>query len=269
MSVSLDHRENSATPATNTSGEGVSTFRLVLIAFALALFVRIFLVQPFNIPSASMRPTLDIGDFIYVSKTAYGYSRASLVWPLNRLPIHDRVFAQLPRRGDVVVFKNKKAGNRDYIKRVIGLPGETIMIREGRIEINGVPVRRDYLGQRRLNCGPGTALTAPAWQEVLPNGRRYIVQECSGDDGFLDTRGPYAIPSGHFFVMGDNRDQSRDSRVEASVGTVPFGDLVGRADGVFFSVDGEKGRLWQIWRWPGAIRWGRIGMGINAKAPAP
>jgi len=227
--------------------------RIVVIALFVSLMVRMFFVQPFNIPSASMRPTLLVGDFVLVSKTHYGYSRASLVWPLTRLPVHGRVFANKPMRGDVVVFKNKKDGNRDYIKRLIGLPGDTIWLREGQIFINDVPVPRDFLGTVTANCD-GHKRVVPAWRETLDTGATYTVHECFGDEGRLDTKGPYAVPDGQYFMMGDNRDQSQDSRVTAMVGTVPMEDFVGKATRVIASVDGQATPIWKVWAWPEAIR---------------
>jgi len=249
---------NDQSDTRNSHGEGMSIFRLVLLALVIALLLRIFLVQPFNIPSGSMRPTLLVGDYIYVSKTAYGYSRASLVWPLTKLPIRGRLFNRLPTRGDIVVFKNKKAGNTDYVKRLIGLPGDEIFIREGTVYINDKEVVREALGLGTAICDGELRNDVPIYREILPNGVVYRVQECDGDDGFLDTRGPYNVPSGHFFALGDNRDKSRDSRVESEVGTVPFDDLVGRVDRVIISFDGRKSALWQIWNWFSGIRFSRI-----------
>ena len=228
--------------------------QFMAVAVGIALIVRMLIFQPFNIPSGSMRPTLLVGDFIYVSKTEYGYSRASLIWPLSRLPVHGRILPGAPERGDVVVFKNKKDNNRDYIKRLIGMPGDEISIRGGTIMINDVAVQRDYLGMVEANCDDSQLRAVPVYRETLPNGVSYSVQECYGDEGLYDWRGPYRVPTGHYFMMGDNRDQSEDSRVEARVGTVPFGDFVGEAQRVVISVDGNRAKFWQFWKWPSAIR---------------
>lgn len=235
-----------------------SVTRLVFVAVGLAIIVRIFIFQPYNIPSTSMQPNLLVGDFLYVSKTSYGYSRASLIWPLTKIPVRGRVFAKYPERGDIVVFKNKKDGNRDYIKRLIGLPGDEIFIREGTIYVNGVAFRRDYLGTASGYCDGYLNEKIPVYRETLSTGLTYRVHECHGVQGYLDTKGPYKVPTGHYFVMGDNRDQSRDSRVEAEVGSVPFDDLVGKAQRVMVSVDGSKGKPWQFWKWPSAIRNKRV-----------
>lgn len=245
----------------NTKGaasEVIDTLRLVSLALIVALVLRMFVFQPFNIPSGSMQPTLLVGDFLYVSKTSYGYSRASLIWPFSHLPVNGRLFAHTPERGDVLVFKNKKDNNRDYIKRLIGLPGDEITIREGVVFINGVPVQRDLLQSSSAICENQRYDGVPTFRETLPNGVSYVVQECAGRDGFLDNRGPYTVPTGHYFMMGDNRDESRDSRVTTEVGTVPFDDIVGRAERVIMSVDGHAAKFWQVWRWPAAIRSARM-----------
>lgn len=231
--------------------------KTVFFAVAIALVLRIVIFQPFNIPSGSMKPNLLVGDFLVVSKPTFGYSRASLVYPLTRLPIEGRIFGHEPKRGDVVVFKNRKDGNKDYIKRVIGLPGDEIRMIGGRLHINGEPVQKEFAGMIDTICDERPA-QAPTYRETLDNGVSYIVQECYGDNGYLDNVGPYQVPAGHFFMMGDNRDQSQDSRVTAQVGYVPLDDVVGRAERLFFSVDGTEAKLWQIWKWPFAIRYGRL-----------
>jgi len=231
--------------------------KTIVYAVAIALVLRIIIFQPFNIPSGSMKPNLLVGDFLFVSKPAYGYSRASLVWPLTRLPIEGRIFGHAPERGDVVVFKNRKDGNKDYIKRVIGLPGDEIRMIDGHLHINGAPVRKKFAGMAWTSCY-GRPSEVPTYRETLDNGVSYIVEECDGDRGGLDNKGPYRVPAGHFFMMGDNRDQSQDSRVSDAVGYVPMDDIVGKAERLFFSVDGERAQVWEIWKWPFAIRYGRI-----------
>lgn len=202
-----------------------------------------------------MKPNLLVGDFLIVSKPTFGYSRASLVYPLTRLPLEGRIFSGTPERGDVVVFKNRKHGNRDYIKRVVGMPGDEIRIIGGHLHINGAPVQKDAIGMIDGICDgrPG-----PMYTETLDNGVSYKVQECSGDNGALDNKGPYRVPAEHYFMMGDNRDNSQDSRVSALVGYVHKDDIVGRAERLFFSVDGSKAQIWQLWNWPFAIRYGRL-----------
>lgn len=230
--------------------------KTVFFAVMIALVLRIVIFQPFNIPSGSMKPNLLVGDFLIVSKPTFGYSKASLVYPLTRLPVEGRILqGGSPKRGDVVVFKNRKDGNKDYIKRVIGLPGDTVQMKEGRLYINGEAVKKEFVEIGSDVCSGGDA---PMYRETLDNGVSYVVQECSGDEGFHDNTGVYHVPAGHYFMMGDNRDQSQDSRVQAQVGYVPEDAIVGRAERLFFSVDGQKTKLWTVWNWPFAIRYGRI-----------
>ncbi len=242
-------------PKMTPAEEAWDLAKTVLIAVAIALVLRIVIFQPFNIPSGSMKPNLLIGDFLIVSKPTFGYSRASLVYPLTRLPLDGRIFSGEPERGDVVVFKNRKHGNRDYIKRVVGLPGDEIHMIGGRLHINGKPVQKDLVGMVDGVCDgrPG-----PTYVETMENGVSYRVQECFGDEGPLDNKGPYVVPAEHYFMMGDNRDQSQDSRVISQVGYVHKDDIVGRAERLFFSVDGAKAKFWQVWNWPFAVRYGRL-----------
>lgn len=233
--------------------------KTVFYAVAIALVLRIIIFQPFNIPSGSMKPTLQIGDFLVVSKPTYGYSRASLIYPFTRMDVRGRILSKRgPSRGDIVVFKARKDGNKDYIKRVIGLPGDEIRMVAGRLHINGEPVQKVFVEMAKTECDQYRDTEAPRYRETLPNGVSYIVQECYGDEGPLDFVGPYKVPEGHYFMMGDNRDQSQDSRVESQVGYVAADDIVGRAERIFFSVDGDRAALWEVWKWPLAIRYGRF-----------
>jgi signal peptidase I len=232
--------------------------KTVFYAVAIALVLRILIFQPFNIPSGSMKPNLLVGDFLYVSKPTYGYSRASLVYPMTRMNVHGRVFGGEIKRGEIVVFKNRRDGNKDYIKRVIGLPGDEIRMIDGVLHLNGAPVKKEFAGLVSSSCDGFASKNVPSFTETLDNGVSYIVQECHGDRGAFDNVGPYLVPQGHYFMMGDNRDQSQDSRVSSQVGYIAYDDVVGRAERVFFSVDGEKSRLWEIWKWPFSIRYGRL-----------
>jgi signal peptidase I len=244
-------------PKLTAAEEAWDLAKTIVYAVAIALVLRVIIFQPFNIPSGSMKPNLLVGDFLFVSKPTYGYSRASLVWPLTRLPLEGRLFGHAPQRGDVVVFKNRKDGNKDYIKRVIGLPGDEIQMVGGVLHINGEVVSKAFAGMRKTTCD-GRPAEIPAYHETLPNRVSYIVEECYGDRGPLDDVGPYQVPAGHFFMMGDNRDQSQDSRVTSQVGYVAYDDIVGKAEVLFFSVDGEEARIYEIWKWPFAVRYGRI-----------
>jgi signal peptidase I len=230
------------------------TLRTVIYAVLIALVIRTFAYEPFSIPSGSMVPTLLVGDYLFVSKYAYGYSRFSL--PLG-LPLFDgRVMADTPRRGDVAVFKLPSDNSTDYIKRVIGLPGDRIQVIDGLLHINGEPVEREKV--RATSVGQAKATI---YRETLPNGESHLIREL-GDDHFFDDTPVYEVPEGHYFLMGDNRDSSQDSRALQRVGYVPFDNLIGRAEIVFFSHDGSAS-IWEVWKWPTAIRYGRLLDGID------
>ena len=232
------------------------TVRTVLYAVAIAVTIRVFAYEPFNIPSGSMKPTLLIGDYLFVSKFSYGYSRYSLPWGVPW--ISGRIFSAQPERGDVVVFKLPTDNTTDYIKRLVGLPGDTIQVVNGILHINGEPVRREKV--RVIKQGTFSR-PITEYVETLPNGRTHLIWE-QGDEEFLDNTPVYTVPANHYFAMGDNRDSSQDSRVMSAVGFVPFNNLVGRAEFLFFSHD-SSARLWEIWKWPFAIRYSRLGNGIG------
>lgn len=235
------------------------TVRTIVYAVLIALVVRTFAYEPFNIPSGSMIPTLLIGDYLFVSKFSYGYSRYSLPWSL---PLIDgRILASDPDRGDVAVFKLPSDNETDFIKRVIGLPGDRIQVKDGILHINGEPVKRKRVDDHSVPLGVIGEATVTEYIETLPNGRQHRIWERS-DQEFYDNTPVYTVPDGHYFMMGDNRDSSQDSRAMGVVGFVPFENLVGRAEFLFFSHNGDAS-LWEVWRWPWAIRYGRIGDGIE------
>src|SRR5215471_17872152 len=227
--------------------------RVVLHALLIALVIRTLLFQPFNIPSGSMKATLLIGDYLFVSKYSYGYSHYSL--PLSPPVFSGRILGSSPERGDVVVFRLPKDDSTDYIKRVIGLPGDRIKMVDGLLHINGTPVKRERVGDF-IDDENGTAERVRRWEETLPNGVKYKTLDLQ-DNGLLDNTQEYVVPPGHYFMMGDNRDNSTDSRVLSAVGYVPFENLVGKAQIIFFSIgDGEP--AWHIWSWPWSVRWSRL-----------
>jgi len=228
--------------------------RVVIQALILALVVRTFLYQPFNIPSGSMKSTLLVGDYLFVSKFSYGYSTYSL--PLNLDLFSGRIWATKPKRGDVVVFKLPRDTSVDYIKRLIGLPGDRIQMINGVLQINGKPVPRKRVKDFIETDSYGNVRRIARFKETLPNGVTYTTLDLR-KNGYLDNTQVYKVPAGHYFMMGDNRDNSSDSRVMNNVGYVPFDNLVGRAEVLLFSVN-NSARLWQVWRWPSAIRWNRI-----------
>ena len=228
------------------------TLKTLIYAVAIALVVRTFLFEPFNIPSGSMKPTLLVGDYLFVSKFAYGYSRYSI--PFGLPLFAGRIFASLPKRGDVVVFKLPSDNKTDYIKRVVGLPGDRLQVMEGVLYINGVAAQQTPVG-RFPEDYDGRELSVPELRESLPGGRQHLVLDIT-PNGERDNTRVYEVPPGHFFAMGDNRDNSMDSRVP-EVGFIPLENLIGRAEILFFSVNGEA-HLLEPWTWPGGIRWSRI-----------
>jgi signal peptidase I len=253
---------NTPQPATDNmakrkdKGSGfVELVKTIVYAVLIALGIRTVVAEPFNIPSGSMIPTLLVGDFLFVSKFSYGYSRHSLPFSL---PLWEgRIFGRLPDRGDVVVFKLPSDNRTDYIKRVVGLPGDRVQVQGGVLQINGAAVRRQAAGSV-VDSDFGGRLEVRRYVETLPEGRRHAIAERSDTD-FNDNTREFLVPPGHVFVMGDNRDNSSDSRVmgPGGVGFVPVVNLVGRAEFLFFSID-ETARLLQPWTWPFAIRWGRL-----------
>ena len=230
--------------------------KTIVIAGALALGFRSLLFEPFNIPSGSMIPTLLVGDYLFVSKYSYGYSRYS--FPFGMAPFDGRIFETPPERGDVAVFRQPQNESVAFIKRIVGLPGDRIQVTDGVLRINDVAVNRVRKGFATASDGYNVIRFA-VYQETLPNGKSYLIQERSDDD-VLDNTNVFLVPEGHYFMMGDNRDNSRDSRT-TSVGMVPAENLIGRAKRLFFSHN-SSAHLWEIWKWPFAIRYGRLGDGI-------
>lgn len=230
--------------------------KIVVMALAIALVFRSFLFQPFHIPSGSMKPTLLTGDYLFVSKYSYGYSNKS--FPFGVSFLNGRVFHREPKRGDVIVFKLTKDGRTDYIKRLVGLPGDKLQVLGGVLHINDVAVPKVASGEYfYTEDKTGNQYNVSQHAETLPNGVIHNTLDLSSI-GRNDNTGIYRVPEGHYFFMGDNRDDSQDSRVVGGgVGFVPAENLIGRAEIIFISVDGSA-RLWQIWKWPSAIRYSRV-----------
>ena len=229
--------------------------KTVIYAGLIAIVIRTFLFQPFNIPSGSMENTLLIGDYLFVEKFAYGYSRYTFPfggWPFGKY-MDGRLMGRDPQRGDVVVFKFPRDNSTDFIKRVIGLPGDHIQMKSDVLYLNGKPVPRervgDYVGDLDGQGGHWTQ-----WRETLPGGKSYVVLD-KYTDGPMDNTEEFVVPAGHYFMMGDNRDNSSDSRED--VGYVPAENLEGRALFRFFSTDGSA-HFWEVWKWPFAVRYSRI-----------
>lgn len=238
--------------------------KIALWAVFFATIIRTFLFEPFNIPSGSMKPTLLIGDYLFVSKYSYGYSNYSL--PFSPELIDGRIGSDhLPQQGDVVVFRNPKQNNIDFIKRIVALPGDRVQMQDGRLFINDKMVPREFLRREDLSAeqdGQGETLV---YRETLPNGVTHLIYEDT-DQGSLDNTREFLVPEGHYFVMGDNRDNSKDSRVYEGVGPIPLDHIIGPAKRIFFSTNGAA-HLWEIWKWPITIRYSRLFDAIQADKP--
>ena len=226
--------------------------KVIVQALVLAMIIRTVLFQPFTIPSGSMMPTLLVGDYIFVNKFAYGYSKYSL--PFSPDLFSGRIFGSEPKRGDVVVFRFPPNPEVDYIKRVVGLPGDRIQMIDGVLNINGQPVPKQPDGSFNSDyrLDPGQAV--PVFRETLDTGITYDTLDQSPNSRGDNTR-EFTVPAGHYFMMGDNRDNSADSRFD--VGFVPAENLVGRASVIFFSL-GNDTTFREIWRWPANMRWDRL-----------
>ena len=241
--------------ADKKSGGLFDFFKTIIYAVLIALVVRTLAFEPFNIPSKSMLPTLEVGDYLFVSKYSYGYSRHSL--PFSLPLISGRIFSTDPERGDVAVFKTPSDNRTDFIKRIIGLPGDKIQMKQGRLYINGGLVRRKRIENYAETLDNGRSRSVSRYEEILPNGRKLPVLEIQLDQGDLDNTGIYTVPEFHYFVMGDNRDNSQDSRVTSQVGFVPRENLVGRAEILFFSTNGSS-VWWNPISWWTALRGNRV-----------
>jgi len=258
---SLKPAEAAVTPVRKEEGWW-ETVKVIIEALLIALVVRTVLFQPFNIPSGSLVPTLLVGDYLFVSKYAYGYSHFSLPSFLDLDPsaMPGRIFASEPKRGDIIVFKLPSDGQTDYIKRLIGLPGDKIQVLKGRLFINGEEVPREPIEPYQTVNHFNKPMEAAQYIETLPNGVKHRIIQIDGDDGTFDNTKVYEVPPGHYFMMGDNRDNSSDSRLSADqggVGYVPFENLIGRAEIIFFSIE-EGTPAWEVWRWPWDVRWSRV-----------
>jgi len=251
--------ESEADKSSDTNDQGWrETVKIVIQALAIAMVVRVFFYQPFNIPSGSMKETLLVGDYLFVSKLSYGYSRYS--FPFGLKLFNGRILAGEPQRGDVAVFKLPRDNSTDYIKRIIGLPGDQIQMKEGTLYINGAAVPKKRAGDFLTREEEGPVRRIPRYQETLPNGVSYMVLD-SEPNGPFDNTTTFKVPQGHYFMMGDNRDNSQDSRALWAVGYVPYENLIGRAEIIFFSgaVDEPDAfRWWSPWTWPFDIRWSRF-----------
>ena len=232
----------------------IENIKTIIYALIIALIIRSFFFQPFYIPSSSMEPNLLVGDRLFVSKYSYGYSRHSL--PFSPNLTNKRYFSKNPERGDVVVFKTPADNRTDYIKRLIGLPGDTLQIIDGDLYLNNQKIQRNKIEITiNINCG-NKILNVNAFEEILPNGKKYIA--VYNKEGTMQNTDKFIVPNEHYFFMGDNRDCSKDSRYLSSVGYVTFNNLVGKARLIFFSNDKKKGNFFKFWKWHESIRIARF-----------
>ena len=250
MSQSMSKAEAKAGKKKN---ELLETIVVIIEALAIALIFRTFLYQPFSIPTASMQSTLMIGDYFVASKFSWGLGKYSFPIPV---PLGDRILQiSAPQQGDIAVFHNEPTGE-DYVKRVIGLPGDKIQMKAGRLYINGKMLEREEIATGTDVDSYSTPVPVILYRETLPNGVTHTIQEIS-DDQPLDDTAEYLVPPGHYFMMGDNRDRSADSRVLRQVGYVPATNLIGKGEFRFFSIK-DNIAPWQLWQWPANVRWDRM-----------
>ena len=232
----------------------IDNIKTLFYALIIALFIRSLFFQPFYIPSSSMEPNLLIGDRLFVSKYSYGYSRHSL--PFSPKIFTGRILEKLPKRGDVIVFKTPADNRTDYIKRLIGLPGDAIQIINEELYINNKKIiKKKIENSIIIYCGK-EILKTNSFEETLQNGEKYVA--VYKKDGTMKNSDKFLVPKGHYFFMGDNRDCSKDSRFLSSVGYVSFNNLVGKAQLVFFSNDKKKGSFFKFWKWKQTVRFDRF-----------
>jgi len=227
--------------------------KIIFYALVIAFFIRTIFFQPFYIPSSSMEESLLVGDRLFVSKYSYGYSKHAL--PFSPDIFHGRFFYKLPNKGDVVVFKTPEDNDTDYIKRIIGLPGDKIQIINSVLFINNKPVKKEFIKRDLINCG-GNKISANFFKEILENQKSYIIAYFEKNSS--KNTDQYVVPENKFFFLGDNRDCSQDSRFLSSVGYVDKRNLVGKAQILFFSNNEEIGSFFTPWKWHNSIRFNRI-----------
>ena len=237
----------------------IENIKTLFFALIIAVIIRSLLIQPFYIPSSSMEPTLLVGDRLFVTKYSYGYSKHS--FPFSPSIFNGRLFSKSPERGDVVVFKTPADNRTDYIKRLIGLPGEEVKFIDSNLYINDSEVLKSRLSiEDKIFCGKKT-IDVFTFEELLPNGKKHKTVYLK--NYAFQNSDPFIIPENHYFFLGDNRDCSKDSRFLSSVGYVHKDNLVGKAQFIFFSTDKSIGNIFSFWKWNKSIRLSRFFKKIN------
>jgi len=232
----------------------IDNLKTLFYALIIALVIRSFLFQPFYIPSSSMEPNLLIGDRLFASKYSYGYSRHS--FPFSPKIYNGRILEKKPNQGDIIIFKTPADNKTDYIKRLIGVPGDVIQIISKDLYINNIKIHKKKLSiNQKINCG-NESIEVDFFEETLPNGIKHIV--VYRREGTMINSDKYIVPKDHYFFMGDNRDCSKDSRFLSSVGYVNFNNLVGKAQLIFFSNNKKEGSFFKFWKWNKSIRMNRL-----------
>ena len=232
----------------------IDNVKTLFYALIIAILIRSLIIQPFYIPSSSMELNLLVGDRLFVTKYSYGYSKHS--FPFSPPIFNDRIIKRFPERGDIIVFKTPADNRTDYIKRLIGLPGDIIQFIDGQLYINNNQVIRTLINQNeKIFCG-NQIINVSTFEEKLPNNKTYIASY--RNDISFQNSDKYIVPENHYFFLGDNRDCSKDSRYLSEVGYVHYENLVGKAQFLFFSSDSRKGSIFQIWKWPNIIRYDRF-----------
>ena len=228
----------------------IENIKTLFYALLIALIIRSLFFQPFYIPSSSMEPNLLVGDRLFVSKYSYGYSKHS--FPFSPNIFNKRIFSSKPQRGDIIVFKTPADNRTDYIKRLIGIPGDKIQIIDGFLYLNEQKIKRNKIDHlKTIYCG-NEIMSVDAYEEELPNGTKYLA--VYRKDFTMKKTDKFIVPNDYYFFMGDNRDCSKDSRFLGSVGYVKFENLVGKARTIFFSNDKSIGNIYKFWKWKDSIR---------------
>ena len=237
----------------------LENIKTILYAMIIAVIIRSFLIQPFYIPSSSMEPTLLVGDRLFVTKYSYGYSKHS--FPFSPPLFKGRFFSSEPKRGEVIVFKTPADNRTDYIKRLIGLPGDQIQFIDSSLFLNNSEILKSRISKTdKIYCGNGT-INVFTFSETLPNGKKHLSVYMKNFP--FKNSDPFVVPKDHFFFLGDNRDCSKDSRFLSSVGYVHKDNLVGKAQFIFFSSDKSIGSIFSFWKWNKSLRLNRFFKKIN------